>query len=295
MLMIRNKKLSWFELLLYAFMCFFCISILLPFWDMLLLSVSDPKQNISLTLRLWPETIKFDAYEFAFRNNRIMQAYLITIYRTVCGTALTLVLTVMAAYPLSKRDLPFRNYITTFFIIPMFFGGGMIPTYLLMRSLGLIDNLLVYIVGAVGVFNVLLVRNFMMSQDKSLEESAFIDGAGYARMLFAIIIPLSKPILATIALWSAVGHWNAWFDSLIYIRSENKQVLQLILQQLLKQVSSTLPSETMDFTLRNPGKFVTSKTFQAALTVITIGPIVAIYPFFQRYFVKGIMVGSLKG
>ncbi|MBP1990405.1 carbohydrate ABC transporter permease [Paenibacillus eucommiae] len=294
--MSRKYKLGVFDLFTYGLLAVFCFSILLPFWDMLLLSVSDPKKTASLTLRLWPQTLSFDAYEFAFSNNRIPMAYLVTFYRAICGTALTVFLVTIAAYPLSKRDLPFRNYWTSFFLIPMFFGGGMIPTYLIIRKLGLIDNLLVYILpGAVGVFYVLLVRNFLMSMEKEIEDAAFIDGAGYIRILFYITMPLSKPILATIALLSIVGHWNAWFDALIYIRSDNNLTLQAILQQLLSQASSTIPTDTLNFNTMHPDKYVTGKSFQAALTMITIGPIVLVYPFFQKYFVKGIMIGSLKG
>jgi len=291
-----NKKIGWFDVISYFMLAVFCFSVLLPFWDMLLLSISDPKKTASLALRLWPKSFSLDAYEFAFSYNKVPLAYLVTIGRTVCGTALTLLLVTLAAYPLSKRELPFRNYFTSYFLIPMFFGGGLIPTYLIIRKLGLIDSLLVYILpGAVGLFYVLLVRNFFMTLEKEIEDAAFIDGAGHIRILFSIIAPLSKPVLATIALWAMVGHWNAWFDALIYIRDADKLTLQAILQQLLSQASSTIPTDTQNFNTLNPDKYVTGKSFQAALTIITIGPIVLVYPFFQKYFVQGIMIGSIKG
>lgn len=288
-------KMSWFDGLNYMFMMLFCVSILLPFWDMLVLSISDPRTSASLTLRFWPKNMNFDSYQFAFSNNKIMIAYVITIYRTLAGTLLTLILCVMAAYALSKKDLPFNNSLTTMYIIPLLFSGGMIPTYLLIRQLGLIDHLLVYILpGAVAIFSMLLIRNYFISLDKAIEESAFIDGAGYVTLLVKIIAPLSKPILATVALWSLVGHWNSWFDSLIYIRDENKIVLQLMLYKIL-QTTEFLNTEIMIFQQVNRDMRVTSATFKAALTIITVGPIVLVYPFMQKHFVKGIMIGSLKG
>lgn len=291
-----KKKIGLFDVILYLFMGVFCFTILLPFWDMLLLSISDAKKTASLTLRLWPTSFSLDAYHFAFANNKIPLAYAVTLYRTVCGTALTVLLVSLAAYTLSKKELPFRNYLTSYVMIPLFFGGGIIPTYIIIRNLGLIDNVLVYILpGAVNVFYVMLVRNFFMAMEKELEEAAFIDGAGYIKILFHITMPLSKSILATIALWSTVWHWNSWFDALIYIRSNEKVVLQAILQRLLNSVDAGTAADISEFSAMFQDKFVTSKSFQAALTIITIGPIVLAYPFFQKYFVQGIMIGSLKG
>lgn len=288
-------KWKWFDAFNYSFMLLFCVSILLPFWDMLILSVSDPGTSASLTLRFWPKDFNLDSYRFAFANNKIIIAYVITMYRTLAGTLLTLILCVMAAYALSKKDLPFNNSITTLYITPLLFSGGMIPTYLLIRQLGLIDNLLVYILpGAVAIFSMLLIRNYFISLDKAVEESAFIDGAGYFTLLVKIITPLSKPILATVALWSLVGHWNAWFDSLIYIRDENKIVLQLMLYKIL-QTTEFMNREIMIFQQVNQDMRVASATFRAALTIITVGPVVLVYPFMQKHFVKGIMIGSLKG
>lgn len=284
---------NWFDIVNYTGMTLFSLSILFPFWDMLVLSLSDPRLS-SLTLRLWPKGFTVESYLYAFRNDSILLAYLVSIYRTVFGTLLTLLLISLAAFTLSKRDLPLRNVATTLILIPMFFGGGMIPTYIVIRYLGLIDHLLVYILpGAVSIFSLLILRNYFMSLDQALEESAFMDGAGYMTVLFRIVMPLSKPVLATVALWSMVGHWNAWFDSLIYIRDDNKIVLQLLLQKLVK-ASGTADVEMMAHQLQS-GIVITTKSLQAAVTMITIGPIVVLYPFLQKYFVKGIMIGSLKG
>lgn len=284
-----------FDVSNYIFMVIFSISILFPFWDMLVTSFSNPTEAVSLTLRLWPVKWRLDSYIFAFSDNKIIMAYVITIYRTIAGTLLYIILSLLAAYPLSKRDLKFRNVLTIIFIIPMFFSGGLIPSYIINRQLGFVDSLLVYIIpSALSVFTVLLVRNYIMSIDKALEESALIDGAGYFRILFSIILPVSKPIIATIALWSMVGQWNSWFDCLIYIRDEKKIVLQIIIRRMMDMITQ-VSGEMQEFARRDPTRQVASKTVQAAVTLITIGPIVLSYPFLQKYFVKGIMIGSLKG
>lgn len=177
----------------------------------------------------------------------------------------------------------------------MFFSGGLIPSYLINRSLGLVNNLLVYILpGAVGIFYVLLVRNYFMSIDKGLEESAFIDGASYFTILLKIIIPVSKPILATVALWCLVGQWNAWFDCLVYIRDEKKIVLQILLRRMIDMNAQTTQDQ-LQFILNDPTRVITTKTVQASATIIAITPIICTYPFLSKYFVKGIMLGSLKG
>lgn len=279
----------------YTFMILFCISIVFPFWDMFVLSFTSAEYATSLTLRLWPKKSSVDAYAFALSNNRIINAYVVTIYRTIAGTLLHIILTLFAAYPLSKKELPFRKWITTYILIPMFFSGGLIPTYIINRKLGLVDNLLIYILpGAVGAYTIVLVRNYLMSMDTSLEESAFIDGAGYITILFKITMPLAKPILATIALWSAVGHWNAWMDCLIYIRDERKIVMQMILRRMI-DMSNMQNQEMQEFMMMDESRHITSKTVQSAVTMITVTPIIMAYPFLQKYFVKGIMVGSLKG
>jgi len=279
----------------YLFLILFCITILFPLWDVIVLSFSSAADANNLTIRLWPREWRFDAYLFNLKNEKTMNALFVSVFRTVTGTLVALFFTLIAAYPLSKRKLPFRNIVTVYFLIPMFFSGGLIPSYLINRSLCLVDNLLIYIIpGALGIYNVLLVRNYLMSIDPGLEESALIDGASYSTILYKIIIPVSKPIIATIALWNMVGHWNAWMDCLIYIRDEKKIVLQMLLRRMM-DMSQETTIEQKHFMLLDPARVITSKTVQASATMITILPIILTYPFLQKYFVKGIMLGSLKG
>lgn len=282
----------------YTFMILMCVTMIYPFWNMLVISFSSAKTAVFYGFRLIPSEFSLDAYAFAFSDKSMLWAYAVTIYRTVAGTLLTVVVCALGAYPLSKKHLPYRNIITTYFLIPMFFGGGLIPSYLINIKLGFEDNLLVYIIpGVFSVYNALLIRNFFMSLDKSLEEMALTEGAGYFTILFRIVMPVSMPILATIALWNMVGHWNSWFDCLIYIRSEHKVVLQRILQAILQQKqqhSVDVSGEIMDFN-RLGNRQVITENLEAAITMIIVGPILVSYPWFQKYFVKGIMLGSLKG
>lgn len=291
----KTNKQNVFDVVNAGIMICFCILILFPFWDMIVRSLSSPADSTKLELMLWPKNFVTSAYRYCLKDDGILRAYGVTVARTFLGTALSLILILFAAYPLSKKDMPGRKYITFFFLVPMFFAGGLIPSYIINRSIGLVDNFLVYILpGAVNVYNVVLARNFLMGIDKSLEESAFMDGAGYGTILTRIIVPLSKPILATLALWIAVGHWNSWFDSMIYIRSKNLEVVQLLLHRML-DTTQTMSEEMQMYMVNNPSDTVTSVSVRMAMTIITIVPIMCIYPFAQKFFVKGIMVGSLKG
>ncbi|WP_127580117.1 carbohydrate ABC transporter permease [Paenibacillus koleovorans] len=276
-----------------AFMVILALSILYPFWQTLILSLSGPQSAMSLGVHLWAQEWSLDAYRFLFSYEDIYGAYINTIVRTLVGTVVIVMFTVAAAYPLSKRELPYRNTLTIFFLIPMFFSGGLIPTYLLIRQIGLIDHFLVLILpGAVSIFSVIIMRNFFMTIDKAFEESAFIDGANYLTLLIRIILPISVPVLATIALWAAVSHWNAWFDAMIYIRDRDKTVIQLILREMLTAVNQQA-SDVASFGASHAE--LTLNNVRAAIVLISIGPIVLVYPYIQKYFVKGITLGSLKG
>ena len=196
------------------------------------------------------------------------------------------------AYALSKRYLPNRNFWTTILIITMFFSGGMVPEFLLIRSLGLRNTIWALVLpGAISAYNITIMRNFLMSLPDSLEESARIDGANDIQILYKIIFPLSLPILATVALWTAVGHWNAWFDSMIYITKPEKQVLQVTLRRIVLEGTNQLVTMYGE----EVNQKQTSETIKAAVTMVTTLPILMVYPFIQKYFVKGVMIGSVKG
>ncbi|MBA9026658.1 carbohydrate ABC transporter permease [Peribacillus huizhouensis] len=292
---VKKRKISLFDILNVTGFTLFSLIVLYPFWQTVVLSFSDAEAASSLGVNLWPDRWIPDAYAFVFSYQNIMIAYLNTIIRTVVGTVLIVSFTVLAAYPLSKKDLPYRNFFTIFFLIAMFFSGGMIPDYLLIKNLGLIDSRFALILpSAVNVFFIIIMRNYFMTIDKGLEESAIVDGANYFQILIKIIIPISKPVIATVALWAAVYHWNEWFHALIYIQDDALDVLQTVVRDMLVAMDLTQAGSQMGGGGMSNADLMLSNV-RAATVIISIGPIVLIYPFVQKYFVKGIMIGSLKG
>jgi putative aldouronate transport system permease protein len=201
--------------------------------------------------------------------------------------------TLFLAYPLSKRYFPHRTFWTMLIVFTMFFQGGLIPVYLLVRKLGLINNVLSLILpDLVRTFSLIVVRNYLMTIPEDLEESARLDGAGDLRILFAIVIPVSVPIIATLTLWTVVGHWNAWFDSLIYTTRTKLLVLQVVLRRIVLEGTQQIVSTDI---ARDDRYATKPEVVRAASIVVTTLPIVMVYPFVQKYFIKGIMIGSLKG
>ena len=270
------------------------ITILYPFWNLLLSSFAPFDEVSSLGLHLWIKRWTLASWRFVFIDNDLFVAYANTLHRAFFGTFLTLLVTFTAAYALSKRDLPGRGFLTVCFVLTMFFSGGLIPTYLLIRSLGLMNSRWVLILPiAMNVYYIIVARNFLMTIDQSMEDSAIIDGAGYWTILLRIMVPLAKPVFVTVGLWAAVEHWNAWFDAMIYLDDRNKQVLQLLIRDMLKVLDFAELDEAGDVLgLSEP---VPVQSVQAVTILLTIGPIVVVYPFIQKYFVKGIMLGAIKG
>jgi putative aldouronate transport system permease protein len=278
-----------FQVFLILFLTGLCVAMIYPFLHVLSISLSTAPEALRPGVHFYPKEISLFAWKKVFSTDTVWLAFGNTVFRTVIGTLMSLVFMSMAAYPLSRKYLPHRSYYTMFIIVTMFFSGGLIPSYLLIKSLGLIDSRWVLIIpGLVSTFSMLILRNFYMGIPSELEDSAKIDGANDVRILFSIVIPLSKPVLATLALWSAVGHWNAWFDALLYLQDQSKIVLQLYLRRLVitSEGDPILPVATPD---------VAPETVKAAVIMFTALPILIVYPFLQRFFVKGVMVGSLKG
>lgn len=289
------KKMSLFDILNYGMLILFSVSIVLPFWGLFVKSISRP-EDISVSFMLFPKKVTFDSYRMALMSRDIYIGYFNTIFRVLFTTILTLLVSVLTAYPLSRRNLPFRNGITLFILFTMFFTGGLIPSYMLIRWLSLIDNRWSLILpGLVYAFNIVIMRNyFMFSIERSLEESAEIDGANQFTILFRIIVPLSMPVIATIGLWTIVGNWNEWFYAMIYINSKQKEVLQLVLRKILLSYDATRVASYKNIAGVDENQF-SPESLKFAFTYITILPVLCIYPFIQKYFAKGIMIGSLKG
>ena len=244
-------------------------------------------------LKLFPDNINIESYRQVFQSDLIFIGYGNTILRTVSGTLLSVMVTYFGAYALSKKELPFRNLLTLFVLITMFFNGGLIPTYLNIKRLGLMGSRLALILPlATNAWYLIIARNFIMSLPAELEDAAFIDGAKPFTMVFRVMFPLSMPILVVIALWTAVSHWNSWFDAMIYVRERNKMVLQLILRRILIENSDEMIKQVYVSGTSVP---TTPETVKAATIAVSVAPILLMYPFLQKYFVKGVMIGSLKG
>jgi putative aldouronate transport system permease protein len=264
-----------------------------PLWSTLVLSFSTPTAASSLNLRLYPTEISLGPYRAVFNSDIIWIGYKNTITRTLLGTFMSILVTYCAAYALTKQHLPYRKTISVMILITMFFSGGLIPSFLLVRQLGLIESIWALVLpGLTSAWNILIARNFIRSLPESIEESAMIDGAHPIVIVFRIMLPLSMPILAVLILWSAVGHWNAWFDAMIYIRERQNMVLQLVLRKILIENSREVAQSSL---LTQSTLLTTPETVKAATIILSIGPIIAIYPFLQKYFVKGILIGAIKG
>ena len=285
-----------FDICNIVFMVLFCITVLIPFWDVLVRSFSRAQDISYMHINLVPKVWTLDAYKQCFQDSEIVMAFVISVLRTVSGTAVHALVCCMAAYALTRTEMPFRRFITAVLLIPMFFSAGMIPAYLNMKRLGLLNNFLVYILpSGFSIYNTIIIRNYFFSIDKGMEEAASIDGASQVRIFTSIIMPLSKPVIATVALWQMVGQWNAWFDNMVYCRrSANLTTLQYLLRRMLDSLTA---STTTASGVEAIGALVDSNpdTVKAATTILVVVPIVAVYPFLQKYFVQGIMVGAVKG
>lgn len=284
-----SDKIAMF--VVYATLLLLACSTLLPLMQVVTVSMSPSRVINSYGLHFIPLEFDFHGYRSVFGNEGLWRAYGITILRTVLGVSLTIVLTFCAAYPLTKKDLPHRRFWTGFILLTMFFSGGLIPSYLLIKGLGLMNSLWALILpSAINTFMMLVVRNFIMALPESLEESAKIDGANDIVILFRIVLPLSLPIIATVGLYSGVHHWNAWFDSMIYIQDADKHVLQLVLRNII------LLGNTAEFEVTGQRNHaLDSESIKMAALVVSILPILLVYPFLQKYFIKGSLMGAVKG
>ena len=276
-------------LVLFALICVY------PFWYVVIGSFSDGADYMRGGVYLWPREWSLQNYQVTLVDSRLWIGFRVTIARTFICTITHVLFTAMVAYAMSRNDLPCRKFIYWFNMFTMFFGGGLIPFYILLKQLKLINTFWVYVIpGLYSVYNMIICSNYFRSIPEEIHESATMDGASEFKVFYKLYLPLSTPVLATIALWVGVGHWNAFFDSMVYTTSRELQTLQLYLYKMIKTaefVSSAdmggLPSEVQSN--------VTATTVRYATIVISTIPILCIYPFLQRFLTKGIMLGSLKG
>jgi putative aldouronate transport system permease protein len=285
-----------FDVLNVLFMLVLMIVTIYPFLYVVFASVSDPMLLMSHRGILWaPLGFSTRGYELVFKNAGILNGFRVTLFVVIVGTLCNMVFSLLFAYVLSRRNMMFHSPITFIAIFTMYFSGGMIPTYLIVRNLGLVDSLWSLILpGLIGTYNVIILRTALRSVPYELEESAKLDGAGDLQILVRILIPLIVPTIAAISLFYMVGHWNSWSSALIYIKSTEKYPLQLVLRALLVQnlTGGAMSGEAM----YEPGEDYAAKMLlKYATVVVSIVPIICVYPFLQKYFTKGVMIGAVKG
>ena len=272
------------------------LTVIYPLYFIVIASISDPNMVNSGQVILFPKGITFEGYERVMRESDIWRGYLNTIIYTVCFTVIGLVTTLTAAYALSRKDFYARNFFLTVFMITTFFGGGMIPTYMLLKNLGWTNEIWSIILpGAVSVYNMIVARTYFQTTiPYELQEAARIDGCSDFGIFFRVMIPLSAPIIAVIALFLAVNMWNSYFSAMMYLTDESKYPLQLILQDiLLKQQMTEQIGGAGSLAMAEQNRI--SELIKYALMLVSTLPIMVVYPFVQKYFVKGMMIGAVKG
>ncbi len=282
------------DVFFYVIMGALAIACAYPVWYVVVASISDSVYVNSGALILLPKGIHFEGYKYILNDDSIWIGYMNTIIYVVGGTFFGLGVTLPAGYALSRKDLPGRGFFTFYLVFTMYFGGGLIPTYLVVKTLGLLNTRWVLIIlGSVSVFNVILVRTFFSSNiPEDLREAACMDGCGNTRFFFQFVLPLSKAIIAVIGMYLAVGHWNSYYNAMIYTLNKDLHPLQMILRTLL---FTEVDMDTgLDMELLNRQSQIVAVIKYAVIVVATL-PIMCIYPFLQKYFVQGVMIGSLKG
>lgn len=279
-----------FDAINFILMLLVMIITLYPFWYVVVASVSSIGHVIGNSFLLFPDGVHLDAYRQVFRNDLVPTAYRNTIFITIAGTVISMVLTIIGAFTLSLRKMPGHKFFTVFVVITMLFNGGLIPFYLVVNGVGLINNIWSLILpSCISTYNMILLRNFFQNVPETMYEAASIDGVSHLGYLVRMLLPLSISALATITLFYAVGYWNAFFHSLIFLRDRTLWPMQTVLRDAL------MTSQFNTMMYDDATQSLPSETLKNAMIVITVLPIICVYPFVQRYFVKGIMVGSIKG
>lgn len=282
------------DIVLRVYFFFVALIMLFPMYNVIIISIADFRDVSSSPLFLFPHRLDFSTYGLLFQDATVPRAFLVSLIVTLGGTAVSMLCTTGAAYALSKKHLPGRKLLLAIILFTMYFGGGIIPLYLVIKGLGLRDSLLALILpSAVNTFYLVIMRNYFTTLPPSLEESARMDGANDLTILWRIILPISLPILATIGLFYAVDRWNEYFNALLFLSEPRLNPLQIVLRNMLVNLNMTL-SSSMAVALSQRSRPVYPMSMRMAIIVITTVPILCVYPFVQRYFVSGLLLGSIK-
>ena len=292
--MIESKKTKVFYGINYVLVTIVVLTMLFPLLNIIATSFSSENAIITNRVSIWPVEFTANTYKQVVERTQIFNAMKNTVILTVVGTAINMVVTICGAYPLSKSRLTGRNVFLFLITLTMLFSAGLIPNFMLIKSLGLMNTYwAIWLPGAVSTYNMIVMKTFFSGIPSSLEESAYIDGANDLRILWSIILPLSLPSIATITLFYAVGHWNAYFNMILYITSSSKKVLQQVLRDLINSSSATEQLQLTDSS--DAMQPIASESIKAVAIVIATLPIMCFYPFLQKYFTKGVMIGAIKG
>ena len=283
-----------FDGLIYLFMLLFFIIVAYPILYVLALSFSSREAVLNNEVYIIPVGFNFDNYKLVLKHEFLPKAFLNSVFYTVFGTLYSMILTILGAYALSRKNYFGRDFIMFLIAFTMMFGGGMIPSYMLIKNLGLLNTRLALIIPfAVSQYNLIVMRTYMQQIPSAIEESAKLDGANDFVILFRIFVPMSKPVIATITLFYAAGQWNDFFSGLIYLDDKNKFPLQLVIRDLLITQNDATLNQGLAAQQGMPS--LTPGGYRAAIVVVTVLPLLVVYPFIQKYFVKGVMLGSIKG
>lgn len=289
-----KKKVSIYNIIINTICIVIALLTLLPFYNVAIRSVATPAAIAKQPFYLVPTSFDPSAFTMLFEDGKLVYAFGVSVFITIMGTFLSIVVTTTGAYALSKRTLPGKNVIMMLIIFTMFFNGGLIPYYLNIKSFGMINHLSVLIVpGMVNTFYFLIMVNYFRSVPKSLEESAKMDGASITRTLFSIILPISKPTMAAITLFYAVDRWNEWFHAMLFISDTKKYPMQLYLREMLEDVMRMI-TDTKAASMTSSMQDITPDGLKMATVIVTMVPVMIIYPFLQKHFAAGIMLGSIK-
>ena len=285
----RDTRIQRLDIIICVILVIYAFLIIFPFWNAFVISISSEYAYTHSNLLLWPSDIDLSAYQRVFTNDQLWSGFGITMILLVGGTAYQLFFTIITGYALSRKNWTGKNLVMNMILVTMFFGGGMVPYYCLIRDLGMMNTIWVMIIpGAIDTFNMLLMRNYFASLPAEMEESAKIDGANDIIIFAKVFLPLSLPMLATVGLFFAVGNWNSWYNAMLFIPDETDiWPLQMVLRNMIATVSSNIENpEAVDGF---------SQGLTMASIFFTIVPMMCFYPFLQRFFVKGIVVGAIKG
>lgn len=291
-----SKSYRVFQVFNMIFMCFVVLVTLYPFLNIVARAFSDEKYIISGAISLWPKGWNMNAFRLVFQHPSFFRGYFNTIFYTFMAVVVSLFMHTICAYPMSKTRLPGRKFFMGMIMFTMFFGGGLVPNFLLVKRLGMYNTVwAITIPGAIAVWNVIIMMTFFQGIPEALEEAGQVDGLGMWGNLWYIVAPLSKPIFATMILFFAVGQWNNWFGPLIYLQDNKKQPITLFLRNILMSAQQLSTSSSELATLLQDADSMPAESLKAASIVLVTVPILVLYPFAQKYFVKGVMIGSVKG